>query len=139
MRLALNALIGCAVLAGIAAASDQETLQGNWKRILAVHDGKPITGTAVEAKLTIEGNRFTMTEGDVTRAGTFTLNETSKPPSLDLTYDQGPEQGKTAAGIYDVRAGNRQRVCINPAGKRPAKFEARTGSGNLLEEWIRLK
>jgi uncharacterized protein (TIGR03067 family) len=140
MRVARNLLVFCAVVVAIVWAADSDTVQGNWKLVAAIRDGKPLTGADLDAKLTIQGNRFTVVQGDMTVAGTFQLNESAKPKALDLTYDQGPDQGKSAQGIYEIRAGNRQRVCIAPPGApRPSKFESRPASGYLFEEWERTK
>jgi uncharacterized protein (TIGR03067 family) len=140
MKVARNVLVFCALVAAVAVASDTETVQGTWKVVAAIRDGKPLTGAELEGRLTIEGNRFTVVQGGTTVAGTFQLNESAKPKELDLTYDQGPDSGKTAHGIYEIRAGNRHRLCIAPAGAaRPTKFESRPGSGHLFEEWVRAK
>jgi uncharacterized protein (TIGR03067 family) len=133
-------LVFCAVVAAVAVASDTDTVQGTWKVVAGIRDGKPMTGAELEGRLTIEGNRFSVVQGGVTMAGTFQLNETAKPKALDLTYDEGPDSGKTAHGIYEIRAGNRHRVCIAaPGAARPSKFESRPGSGYLFQEWTRTK
>ena len=76
----------------------------------------------------------------IASAGTFKLNEAASPKTIDITYDAGPNQGQTALGIYEIRAGNRHRLCIAPPGAaRPSKFESRPGSGYVFEEWERVK
>jgi uncharacterized protein (TIGR03067 family) len=141
MRVLSRVLLGCAVAVGIAAASDFETVQGNWKLVAAVRDGKPLTGADLGTKLSIQGDRFSFAEGStIASAGTFKLGEAASPKTIDITYDAGPNQGQSALGIYEVRAGNRHRLCIAPPGApRPAKFESRPGSGVVFQEWEKIK
>ena len=137
MRHAVYALLCFALAAGIAVATDHETLQGNWKLALAVHDGRPLTGGDLEARLHIEGDRFSV-QGAAwpMTSGTVHINESTSPRTIDLKA----EDGTTALGIYEVRAGNRIRVCIAPAGApRPARFESKAGSGLYHQEWIRVR
>jgi uncharacterized protein (TIGR03067 family) len=132
----------CALLAGMAVAADQDSFQGSWKLYAAFRDGKPLTGAELAATLKIEGNRFTFAGGQagVSGSGTFQLNEAATPKAVDLVHEDGPDQGKTSAGIYDIRAGNRFRLCLAPAGApRPSKFESKPGSGYLFQEWLRVK
>lgn len=127
-------------MVGWAVASDAETMQGVWKRVLGLRDGKPMTGAELDAKVTIQGDRYTLTDGGTTMSGTFRLDETAKPKTIDLTEEEGPNQGKTVLGIYEIRAGNRHRLCLAPPGAaRPTKFESRPGSGYLFEELERVK
>jgi uncharacterized protein (TIGR03067 family) len=137
MRHAVFAVLLAAGLAGRAAATDLESMQGNWKRILAIHDGKPLVGATLDSRVTIEGNKYTVTGGaDAGSTGTLQLNESEHPKSIDLAM----EGGSTQAGIYEVRAGNRYRLCFAaPGAPRPARFESRPGSGYRLEEWERVK
>lgn len=142
MRFVLFAIAVCTAAAGTALATDQDTFQGTWKLYAAFRDGKPLTGAELAAQLTIEGNRFTFSGGQagVSGSGTFNLNEAANPKAVDLSHEAGPDQGKTSAGIYDIRAGNRFRLCLAaPGAPRPSKFESKPGSGYVLQEWQRVK
>jgi uncharacterized protein (TIGR03067 family) len=135
MRHAVYAL--CLLAAAQAAtASDTETFQGNWKLALAIHDGRPQTGADLDAKLTVQGDQFSV-QGPPAwplSSGSFQLNESASPKQIDLKSDN------PALGIYEVRAGNRIRVCIAPPGTaRPTRFESKAGSGYYFQEWIRVK
>ena len=110
----------------------------NWKLILAVNNGKPLTGAELDARLEVQGDHFAV-QGPIVwpiPSGTFKLNEAASPNSIDLTSSDG----KVALGIYEVRAGNRIRFCLAPPGAdRPSKFESRPSSGHYLQEWTRVK
>ena len=143
MKSVLYALVCCAVAAGGARASDQDTVQGTWKLVAGIRDGKPMTGADVDRKLTIQGNHYTLTapaQPTPIDAGTFQLNESVSPKQVDLSVEEGPNKGQTMLGIYEIRAGNRHRVCLAPPGAaRPTKFESTAGSGLIFEEWLRSK
>ncbi|MBI2680043.1 MAG: TIGR03067 domain-containing protein [Candidatus Solibacter usitatus] len=140
MRLVWSALIVCALSATLDAAGDADTMQGFWKRIAGIRDGKPMTGSELDARIAIEGDRYTLTQAGSTSSGTFRLNETAQPKTIDLMPEDGPDQGKPLLGIYEIRAGNRHRVCFAaPGAARPSKFESKPGSGYLFEELERLK
>src|SRR4051794_9842802 len=122
-----------AVFTGMLLAADQDSFQGNWKLVAGLRDGKPLTGDGVNATLTIQGDHFTLTQAGQTVSGTFTLNEGASPKTADLVTEGG-----TMQAIYDIRAGNRFRVCVGkPGAARPAKFESRAGSGNSFGEWVK--
>jgi uncharacterized protein (TIGR03067 family) len=56
-----------------------------------------------------------------------------KPKTIDITFTEGPEKGKTIVGIYELE-GDTYKVCINVNGKeRPKEFAAKAGSGHGLE------
>jgi uncharacterized protein (TIGR03067 family) len=133
----MKVIVCCAVAALLAFAADFETVQGNWKLVAGIRDGKPLVGGDLGTKLAIQGDRFSFAEGSETAsAGTFKLDEAARPKTIDITYDAGPNQGKTSLGIYEVRAGNRHRLCLAPPGAaRPTKFESKPGSGYVFEEW----
>src|SRR5262249_2320146 len=90
-------------------------------------------------KLTIKGNKFTMmTNGKVTFAGTFKLDPTKKPKTVDLTFTEGLCQGYKIHGIYEMD-GDKRKACHNvrDGGDRPKKFT--TEDGYLIIEYKREK
>ena len=136
----MRVIVGWVVTALLAFAADFETVQGNWKLVLGIHDGKPLVGADLGTKLSIQADRFSFGEGETASSGTFKMEESARPKTVDIVYDSGPNQGKTSLGIYEVRAGNRIRLCLAaPGAARPTKFESRPGSGYAFEEWEKLK
>ena len=76
----------CCMAAGLAAASNIETFQGDWKLLLGVQDGKPLLGKELEARLSISGDHFSV-QGPVSwplLSGTLKLDETANPKTVDL-------------------------------------------------------
>jgi uncharacterized protein (TIGR03067 family) len=112
---------------------DRDRLQGTWVSTA----GPPI-------ELTFTGNRWTAREKkeNVELKGTFKLDPTKKPKTIDMTVEEGMEfQGKTSLGIYELD-GDTLRWCANEPGKaeRPKEFK-REGNGQrfLLVTFKRVK
>jgi len=108
---------------------DYERLTGTWRLTSAVKDGKG-------DKFTISGDPALGTSG----AGTFTIDATKNPKTVDSLQSEGPDAGKTALGIYEIIDDNTKRACWAPPGKeRPTEFTSKPGSGHLLQVWKREK
>jgi uncharacterized protein (TIGR03067 family) len=86
-----------------------------------------------DSRLVIDGEHFTLKEGNVSYKGSFKVDVTKKPKQIDVTFTEGPEKGKTARGIYELD-GDTYKVCMGSVGKgRPTAFESKPGSGHVLE------
>jgi uncharacterized protein (TIGR03067 family) len=119
---------------------DAIALQGAWGYVTLELDGKSIPEqTLGTSKLEIAGNKFTSTTGDVVYKGTFKVDATQKPKTIDLTFTEGPEKGNTALGIYEL-TGDTWRICLTVTAKeRPKEFATKAGSGLALETLTRKK
>ena len=144
--LALALLLGGGVRADEKKADKAEAvreegkrLNGTWEVVSAVFDGtkQPVPR---KATLTIKGDKYTVREGEkVVADGTFTVDPTATPKSLDGIPSSGPDKGKPHRGIYEVK-GDTYRVCLAPPGKpRPKAFESKEGSGHALVTYKRAK
>ena len=80
------------------------------------------------------GDKFTVSEeNNASFSGTFKVDPTKKPKTIDVTFTDGPEKGKIALGIYELE-GDTYKVITDPAGKsRPAEFAIKPGSGYVLQ------
>jgi uncharacterized protein (TIGR03067 family) len=86
-----------------------------------------------EARIVIEGERFTSTGMGAIYAGTLKLDAAAKPRRIDMTFDVGPEAGNINRGIYELKAGA-WKLCVATRGEaRPAGFATEHGSGFALE------
>jgi uncharacterized protein (TIGR03067 family) len=123
-----------------AASADVKKLQGTWRLVSGVNDGKKLGAKAIEgSRLTIEGNKHTVEVGGKTYKGTHKLGADKKPKTIDITDTEGPFKGRKVLGIYEVD-GDEFRICYHPAGKeRPKDFTASAGSGNNSHVWKREK
>jgi RNA polymerase sigma-70 factor (ECF subfamily) len=115
--------------------SDVEKLQGTWSLVtlemngLAVQDNPLIQG----AKIIVKGDTFTTVSMGATYNGTFKVDATKSPKTIDMTYADGPEKGNTSLAIYELE-GDAWKLCIALTGKeRPREFAARAGTNHALE------
>ncbi len=139
MRLHLAIFVG---FAGFALAADApkkdalvkkelELLQGNWIVASADRDGKPDPAFK-DAQVTVAGNQATRKAKDATIRVTLQIDPTAKLKTIDATYTEGPDKGKTLQGIYAIEK-DTWRLCYAATGKpRPTEFSSKPGSGHLL-------
>ncbi len=122
------------------ADKDLKKLEGTWVMVSGVDDGKKLGDDAIKgARLTFEGDKHTVKEGDTTYKGTQKLDATRSPKTIDITDTEGPYKGKTIMGVYELK-GDEFRLCYDPSGKgRPKDFEAKAGSGYRCHVWKREK
>lgn len=122
------------------AAKELRGLEGQWQFVAITSEGKDIPKDVVKAaRLTIEGHRFTLRLNTQTHTGIINLNPAVHPKTIDVTYNSGPERGKKALGIYEVRA-DALKVCMGVVGaERPTKFVSKPRSGHVLEVLVKEK
>jgi uncharacterized protein (TIGR03067 family) len=111
-----------------------ECFQGTWKfESIEVGGQKFDVKLFKDASLVLEGDKFTQHEGKQVTHGTFKVDLSKKPKTLDVTFTDGPEKGKTMLGIYELD-GDTYKACFDLTGKeRPTKFESKKGTMVVLE------
>jgi uncharacterized protein (TIGR03067 family) len=112
-------------------ANDKETksLDGTWQVVSQSTNGKedaiPKEGGDT---VTFNDGKYTIKEGnkDVCK-GTFKLDSTMTPMSIDRTMSEGDDKGKTTLGIYQL-TGDEVKVSWSRVGEtdRPTGFEAKS-------------
>jgi len=111
---------------------DLARLQGTWHIVMIEMDGQK-TPAENEAKIVIDGDRFTSLGMGAAYKGKITLDAGRRPKTFDLKFTTGPEKGNTNLGIYELR-GDRWKICLDFHGKsRPHEFTATLGSGRAVE------
>jgi uncharacterized protein (TIGR03067 family) len=106
-----------------------EDLQGTWVVTRARRNDK-VDAALAQATVTLTGNYFTSrSDRTVTAAGTWTVDPTRTPPTLELNYTEGAEKGQKVAGIYS-RDGNVWIVIYSAPGQPPpASFKQASEPG----------
>src|ERR1051326_1324499 len=123
---------------------DYQRLSGTFQLASGVIDGKPVPEEIrKETKLVTDMNKFTVSAGGqagTSGAGTFTIDPTESPKTVDSLQATGPDKGKTLLGIYEIIDDNHKRACWAPVGRpRPTAFTSEPGSGHILQVWERIK
>jgi uncharacterized protein (TIGR03067 family) len=143
---ALLALTVGLLAAGLGAKDDPvkkdiRKFQGTWKVVSVEMDGKKQTDEKLKsATMTVEGNKYTVEAGGKTvEQGTFKIDPTKSPKTIDVTATQGKGKGNTYHGIYEIK-GDTVRDCFARDGKdRPTDFKTKAGSAWVLRTYKRQK
>jgi uncharacterized protein (TIGR03067 family) len=108
--------------------------EGTWQIFSLEVEGRKIPQEAInESRLIIKGKEFTMKEKIATYKGTFLIDPTKKPKTIDMKFTEGPEKGNTSLGIYQLD-GDDFTLCLTITAKdRPTEFAAKAKSGLGLE------
>ena len=119
-------------------AQDLDLLQGPWTVTALEMDGQEMPADMLSnARIVIEGSRFTSTGMGAVYEGTLELDASTSPPQLTMKFDAGPEKGNTNPGIYKLE-GDTLRLCLATRGTvRPSSFASTPGSGLALETLTR--
>jgi uncharacterized protein (TIGR03067 family) len=109
-----------------ATKKDLENLQGTWKVQSATRAGKEAPADEISKdKLTFDGNRITVFNGNREEKATFQLDASKKPPTIDITPDNNATK---ALGIYHLE-GETLKLCFTkPGSERPKEFASKEGS-----------
>ena len=108
--------------------------EGTWKIVsLETEQNKLGEDALKDFRLKIEGDKFTAVENSGEVHGTFKVDPTKKPKTIDITMKEGPMKDKTMLGIYELD-GDTYKLCGDMQGKsRPTEFAVKPGSGFVLE------
>lgn len=122
---------------------EMERFQGNWTTVSIQRDGKDVLPDEEKPKLklTITDNKRVLKVDDEVRSnGTYKLDPAKSPKWIDITVSEGPLQGRTVKGIYEIE-GDTQKICLqlNEDGDRPKEFSSKPESGHLLQIFKREK
>ena len=114
--------------------SDVEKLQGTWNIATLEMDGMKMPDNAVTgARIVLQGNNFTSISMGATYKGTFKVDATKMPRTIDMTFTDGPEKGNTSLGIYELD-GDHWKICLTVTGtERPKEFATKAGGGHAFE------
>jgi uncharacterized protein (TIGR03067 family) len=139
MRKGLFVLAAAAILMIAAEDKDEtkkelERFKGTWKyESVEIGGEKQDIALFKDASLELDGNKFTYNQGKEKFHGTFKVDVSKKPKTLDVSFEDGPEKGKGLVGIYELD-GDTWKACFDLNGKeRPTKFESKKGTMIVLE------
>jgi uncharacterized protein (TIGR03067 family) len=107
---------------------------GTWRFVSVEMEKTKLTEESLKhPRMKIDGDKFTVSDENVSQSCTFKIDLSKKPKTIDVTYTNGPEKGKISLGIYELE-GDTYKICVDPEGKnRPTEFAVKPGSGYVLE------
>jgi len=115
-------------------AKERKKLEGVWAVTSTARNENELPAARLkDLQVIFQNDRFTWKQGDkILAKGTFHIDHTQKPRSIDLTTTEGGGQGETTLGVYDLEE-NVLRICgAKPGHERPNEFAARDGSDQTL-------
>ncbi|HXG10193.1 MAG TPA: TIGR03067 domain-containing protein [Gemmataceae bacterium] len=113
---------------------DLDRLQGTWRVVSLVADGKPVPAEAIaRARFVFQGKKLMTQEGDKKISEGFVrLDSRRKPATIEISPEWLPERGKTTRGIYAFE-GDVLKLVLSPVGEEPpAAFASPIGSGHAF-------
>jgi len=118
--------LGVAQEAGSPAAKELAQFEGTWELVAVEADGNKVPDEVVRGcRFTFKGNSFTAGLGDLNRAGTFKVDPSKKPHTMDITMTSGPQENTTQPAIYSLD-GDTLKICGTQPGKeRPTDFDTK--------------
>jgi uncharacterized protein (TIGR03067 family) len=100
--------------------AEQRRLGGTWEVVSAEKGGAPVPEDITrQVKITLTGDALTFAIGEDAKTGTYRVDSTRQPRTIDFTLN-----GKTAQGIYELDKGNLKICFAEPGLPRPKGFKS---------------
>lgn len=119
-------------------AAELERLQGTWKQIGYERDGvaEPVDELGWGPRTTFVGDSFvvTLADGSIPIKGTFKIDPTRNPKTVDWTDTIGEDAGKTLLAIYRLEEDRFTFCAAYPGLERPTEFKTRPGQVLRISE-----
>ena len=115
-----------------ASKKDLDKMQGVWK-VKSIHKGgnEMAADLIGDSSLTIDGGKYTLNkDGKVVDEGTFTLDSSKKPATIDV---QGGKDGANKkVGIYQLDGDTFTEALIADGMDRPTELLSKEGTTHVL-------
>jgi uncharacterized protein (TIGR03067 family) len=110
------------------------SLEGEWHFDALQIDGTDAPSAMIaQSKLLVDGDRFRMESPEANYDGKFSIDVSTTPMQIDMSFIEGPEAGNQSYGLFELD-GDRLTICLGVAGaSRPIAFTTRAGTGHALE------
>jgi uncharacterized protein (TIGR03067 family) len=110
---------------------EMKKLEGTWNVVTATVDGKEAPADALKGvQIVFKGDTFSVRkDGKEVYGGTYKIDPTKSPPTMDTTVTSGEDKGKTDKGIYKLEGDMLTTVFPeDDKAERPKTFESKPGS-----------
>ncbi len=117
-----------------AAKAEYKRFEGTWFIESMVIGGKDFPPEGYKGvKLILKDNTFVQIDPSATYKGTFKFDLEAKPKTIEMSFTEGPETGKTIQGIYELNE-DTYKLCVGlGSNNRPSEFASKPGSAQALE------
>ena len=134
----LVAVAVTAVLAG-QQADDSKNIQGTWLPVKGEIGGAPMKDETLKIiSMKLEGGKYEVKAENLDK-GTYTIDPSAKPKTIDVSGVEGPNAGKKLLAIYELQ-GDTLRICYGLGGSpRPTEFKSPAGTPTFLVTYERKK
>ncbi len=117
-------------------------LEGKWKTVSVIYDGKPvkIEGMFVSTEIEFKDGKFKTWANGKEYFGDYKLDSTKDPMWIDVAYDANtaqPFRGTSFRGLFKVE--DDKLIIVTNVQRRPKKLAAESTSLNMLVEYERIK
>jgi uncharacterized protein (TIGR03067 family) len=139
--LAFGLVLGNLVAADDAKKDDKDLWQGTWVMLSGEANGETIAPEQAQLfKRVVKGDKLTITrDGEELYQGSFKLDPSKKPKSIDVTIETGDAKGMTMIGIYEFD-GDTLKICMARLDSpRPTEFTGKAGSNQTFAKWKKEK
>ena len=102
------------------------SVQGVWS--MTQVNGQDTAGSGQDVTITIKDNTYAQAvNGQVLERGTFKIDETKKPMTIDITIVEGDDAGKTQLGVFELTGNTMKGKLGDPGAARPGDFTVAEG------------
>jgi uncharacterized protein (TIGR03067 family) len=123
-----------------AVQDELKRFEATWKYVSIEIEGDKVPAEKFEDdRLVLRGKQSISTVQGNTVHGTFKIDPSARPKTIDITITDGPGKDNSLKGIYELD-GDTQKICWAKPGKpRPTEFEAKANSGRMLQVLEKVK
>lgn len=116
---------------------DAKKIQGTWTIASAEMGGRPFPADLAKSiTLKMDAGKYEVKAENVDK-GTYTIDPTAKPKTLDISGTDGPSAGKHLPCIYELN-GDVLKICYQLGeGPRPTEFKSPAGTEIFLVTYQR--
>lgn len=111
-------------------AGDDTRIQGTWNYVANMRDGQIVDPDELKRwQVSFTNGEYTELPEDRLEKGTYKVDPSKSPKTIDCVLTAGPYKGLAVVGIYEMY-GDSLKICWSPWGnlEHPKEFDAKPGS-----------
>jgi uncharacterized protein (TIGR03067 family) len=118
-----------------------EQMQGTWSIVSVEIDGIRLDDDATGPirRLVKDDTISWKKDSQTLIAGSFKIDPSEDPKTIDFTVTEGGNKGETILGIYESSEDEFKVCWARPNGLRPTEFSSNSGNGYVLNVFKRVK